>query len=223
MIHHLSMAERVVKRFALAPNSSGAKLTIGRGYYGPTVNLISTGQPVDLTEEDQGWMSEPGKLKPRQFGKLELERRFLSENELPPGAVEAFKSSKSNLGKHDLATVFAVSSVFVNQDFKSKGYGLAMYLKALELVSSRGYWLVNDTKRSTSGSAATTWKALFRYAQKTLEGPPPPQKLLDPETLEYILGYPDSWPSLRVLPTHRPAMAAFGLNGAGKKAMEDLV
>ena len=126
MGHRLSMAERVVQRFALDPNFSGVRFTLGRGARGPTVNLISLGKPVSLTEEDKGWTAEPHKLKPRQFGKLELEKRFLTDDKLPEAAPEAFKGSKSALGRLGVATVFAVGSVFVNKDFQGEGYGLAL-------------------------------------------------------------------------------------------------
>jgi len=222
------LAERVAERFAeqvlsVAPNLTGAKFTIGRGARGPKIRLEGTG-PVEFSEEELGWVVEPEKLKPRQFGELQLERRLLQETELPEGAVDAFKGSKSAFDRDDFSTVFAVNSVVVSGKFQGKGYGLALYLKALELVSSKGYWLVNDTKASTTGSAAATWKALFRYANKTLEGPPPPQELFDYENQKDTKGYKEFGGTgygipYRVVPTHRPAFCAFGLSGAGKKAL----
>ena len=83
----------------IVPNLSGAKLTIGRWALGPTVNLVSTGRPVALTEEEKGWTAEAWKLKPRQFGKLELEKRLLPVSALPAAARTAFKGSKSAFSK----------------------------------------------------------------------------------------------------------------------------
>ena len=124
----------------IVPNLSGAKLTIGRWALGPTVNLVSTGRPVALTEEEKGWTAEAWKLKPRQFGKLELEKRLLPVSALPAAARTAFRGSKSAFSKrYELAEVLAVASVFVSGDFQGEGYGLAMYLKALELASVKGY------------------------------------------------------------------------------------
>lgn len=205
------------------PNLSGAKLTIGRGAFGPAVNLVSTGRPVTLTEDDFGWTAEPWKLKPRQFGKLQLERRFLSVSGVPTEAIAAFKGSKSAFSKrNELAEVFAVNSVFVSPDFQGEGYGLAMYLKALELVSVKGYWLVNDTKHSTTRGATATWKALFRYAAKTIEGPPPPERLFDYAKQEWAVGYTADalGRTPKVVQTHRPVLAAFGLNELGVMALE---
>lgn len=81
------------------PNLSGAKLTVGRWARGPAVNLVSTDRPVTLTEKDMGWIAEPWKLKPRQFGKLELEKRFLGLKDVPAEATIAFKGSKYAFGK----------------------------------------------------------------------------------------------------------------------------
>ena len=207
----------------IVPNLSGAKLTIGRWALGPTVNLVSTGRPVALTEEEKGWTAEAWKLKPRQFGKLELEKRLLPVSALPAAARTAFRGSKSAFSKrYELAEVLAVASVFVSGDFQGEGYGLAMYLKALELASVKGYWLANDTKRSTSDSAAATWRALFRYADKTLEGPPPPEELFDYERQVTAVGYRANalsrYPT--VVETHRPVFAAFGLNRMGVRALQ---
>jgi len=205
------------------PNLSGAKFTVGRGVRGPTVNLVSTSRPVLLTEDDRGWTAEPWKLKPQQFGKLELEKRLLTLGSVPALAVAAFKGSKSAFSKrYELAEVFAVSSVFVNHDFQGEGYGLALYLKALELVSVRGYWLVNDMKSSTTASATRTWKALFRYAAKTVEGPPPPEKLFDYTKQAWVVGYRADalGSSPKVVLTHRPMMGAFGLNERGMRALQ---
>jgi hypothetical protein len=207
----------------IVPNLSGATLTVGRWDRGPSVNLVSTSRPVALTEEETGWTAEPWKLKPRQFGKLELEKRLLGLSDVPAGAPLAFKGSKSAFGKrYQLAEMFAVVSVFVSGDFQGEGYGLAMYLKALELVSVKGYWLVNDTKHSTSAGASATWRALFRYADKTLEGPPPPQQLFDYEKQAWAVGYSANALSNRptVVDTHRPVFAAFGLNRTGLKALQ---
>jgi hypothetical protein len=204
------------------PNLSGAKLTVGRWARGPAVNLVSTDRPVTLTEKDMGWTAEPWKLKPRQFGKLELEKRFLGLKDVPAAAPLAFKGSKSAFGKrYELAEVFVVASVFVSKDFQREGYGLAMYLKALELASVKGYWLVNDTKLSTSAGAAATWKALFRYADKTLEGPPPPQEMFDYVTQTWKVGYrADAFGNHpTVVSTHRHVFAAFGLNRMGAEAL----
>ena len=209
------------------PSLPGATLTVGRWSRGPTINLLSTGRPVALTEEEHGWTAEPWKLKPRQFGKLEMTKRLLGLKDLPAGASAAFKGSKSAFGKHYmLAEVFAIASVFVSGDFRRSGYGLAMYMKALELASVKGYWLVNDTKLSTSAGAAATWRALFRYADKTLEGPPPPEELFDYEHQAWKVGYRphadelSSYPT--VVSTHRPVFAAFGLNRMGVKALRAL-
>jgi len=185
------------------------------------VNLISLDKPVVITEADKGWTSEPRKLKPRQFAKLELQERFLSADHLPVEAVAAFAGSKSAFGKrHALATVFAVNAVFVNQAFQGKGCGLALYLKALELVSSKGYWLVNDTKRTTSESAVATWRAVFRYAVKTMEGVPLPERLFDYEKQAEVVGYREGD---RVVSSHRPVMAAFGLNEAGAELLRQFL
>jgi len=212
----------VVPRSSTAPNWSGTKLSIGRGYLGPTVNLVSTGRPVALTEEDRGWTAEPHKLKPGQFGKLELERRLIYRDHVPPEAVAAFMGSKSAFKRDGWAYVYAVTAVFVSKNFQGEGYGLAMYLKALELASIKGYWLMNDVKRSTSPSATATWKAVFRYAAKTVEGPPPPERLFDYAKQKEMLGYRANalgrYPT--VVPTHRPVMAAFGLNERGVRALQ---
>ena len=119
----------------IVPNLSGAKLTIGRWALGPTVNLVSTGRPVALTEEEKGWTAEAWKLKPRQF---ELEKIYIHRR--GAAARTAFRGSKSAFSKrYELAEVLAVASVFVSGDFQGEGYGLAMYLKALELASVKGY------------------------------------------------------------------------------------
>jgi hypothetical protein len=64
-------------KVALEPNLIGAKITIGRGHLGPTINIISTGKPVSRTEADEGWAVTPERLKKKQFGQLQLEQRFL--------------------------------------------------------------------------------------------------------------------------------------------------
>lgn len=93
-----------------------------------------------------------------------------------------------------------------------------MYLKALELASNQGYWLVNDTKRSTTESAYATWQALFRYTDATLVGPPAPENLFDYDRQEWAMGYhAEELGSDIIVPTHRPALAAFGLR-AGSTA-----
>jgi GNAT superfamily N-acetyltransferase len=168
---------------------SGVTLTIGRGYWGPTINLISAVKPVLLTEHERGWTAEPHKLKPRQFGKMELHPKAIAESDLPVGARAAFKGSKSAIGRYDVAHIYEVMAVFVGRQFQGQGYGLAMYLKALELAASHKCWLVNDTRQATSPSAYATWRRLIGYAAKSLVGPPPPQKLFDYERQRWAMGY----------------------------------
>jgi GNAT superfamily N-acetyltransferase len=189
------------------------------------VSLLSLAEKrARRTEWDEGYALDPRRLHPRQFGQLAFERRFLSKGDLPVGAEEAFKGSKSRFGRNDFATVLSVNTVFVAEAYKRKGYGLAMYLKALEYVSSRGYWLTNDTRRSTTGEAASTWQALFRYAQKKIHGPPPPERLFDYEKQEWGTGYYEfaSDYSQKLVTAHRPVFAAYALNGAGRAMLEKL-
>ena len=138
----------------------------------------------------------------------------------PPGALQGLKSAFSK--RYELAEVLAVASVFVSGDFQGEGYGLAMYLKALELASVKGYWLANDTKRSTSDSAAATWRALFRYADKTLEGPPPPEELFDLriQVTAVATGPTRSRAIRRSWRRTDRVFAAFGLNRMGVRALQ---
>ena len=201
----------------VATRWQGIRIAVGRGYYGPTVNLLGAGR-VSLTEHERGWMSEPHKLKPRQFGKLELDRRYLHKDVLPAGAPAAFVGTKSRFDRHGFSNVLAVAGVFVGGAFQRQGYGLAMYLMALKIAASRGLWLVNDTKRSTSTEAQRTWRALFRYAARSIEGPPLPQELFDYKHQRMAVGYRHHGLTSRedtVVATHRPVFGAFGLSGEG--------
>lgn len=221
-----------------SPNLEDIKITVGRGGRGPTINLFSTEKPKavrdpgtinlhyknpQLTEKEEDWTLGE-KWKPKQIGKLYLEKRLLGSHKLAEGAPEAFKGSKSQASrKYNLSKVFAVYSVVIGGEYRNKGFGIALYLKALELASKRGLWLVNDTDSKTSGDAKRTWKALFRYASKTIMGPPAPELLFDYDKQEYEVGYRkynlgDGGDT--VVPTHRPMFGAYGLNSSGKKIIQ---
>lgn len=208
----------------MEPNFADVRMTIGRGVLGPTVNLFSLSRPVELTEDDYGLTAEPHKIKPRQFGKLELEVRYLVDSQLPEGGVDVVLGTKTRASRRSgISKFYAVGAVFVNSKFRGEGYGLAMYLKALDFVSSKGLWMCNDTKRSTSESASGTWRALFRYANKTLEGPPPPQRLFDYAKQDWAMGYSSRENNKDVVvPDHRPMYAAYGLNGRGQQILSAL-
>ena len=221
-----------------SPNLEDIKVTVDRGGRGPTINLFSTEKPKavrvprrlpgnpQLTWKEEG-LTLGEEWKPKQIGKLYLEKRFIHADDYAEGAPEAFKGSKSWKPQNEMAEVFAVYSVVIAGEYRNKGYGIVLYLKALELASKRGLWLVNDTKVKTSRAAKRTWKALFRYANKTIMGPPAPSKLFDYDKQEWAVGY-RKWEQGRwgpfedgkVVSTHRPMFGAYGLNGSGKKIIQ---
>ena len=116
------------------------------------------------------------KFRPKQFAQLWAERRTLwhpdhggSTNDYGRNGDKTVTSLLSQqLSIVKKIEVYSVGSVFVGKAYRGQGYGLALYLLALQYASEHGTWLTNDFQFSTSSKAAGLWKAISRYADVSL-------------------------------------------------------
>jgi hypothetical protein len=171
---------------------------------------LLTDKEVTLTDFEKNWILKPTALKKNQFARVEVEERILDGELRAPefGAVLATSSAKKSApskrtGHEGLSLVQSIAGAVVGKDFQQKGYGLLLFLAALQWASSKGYWLTSDFQFSDTAAAQATWQTLQSYAQQTFTG-------------KY---------RVTVLPpvTDQPLYAAYGLNAAGAALLEPLL
>ncbi len=69
------------------------------------------------------------------------------------------------------AEVLSVDAAYIAPKLRGQGYGLLMYLKAVDLAYKRGMWMTNDFVTSTSTKAAGLWKAIGKYTVESVDMP----------------------------------------------------
>lgn len=158
--------------------------------------------PVELTPYEKDWSISPGSFKPNQFARVEVEKKLLTLHRIEEfAAVLQTPRTKSTPPKRDpeFSHVISLVGAVVGSGFASKGYGLALWLKALKWATDKGYWLASDYGGGDSADAQRTWRALFKYAQHSYEGV--------------------YWRALLPPKASQEFFAAYGLNSAGEKAL----
>ena len=188
------------------------RLVVGRGRLGPTIRLFSDVKHAGIGDAERGWLVDP--VKPKEFAQCRIELHPLlssdhhdQERGASPALTKAFEGTKSRLmKKYDMHSVYSIAGVVVGEAFRGQGYGLLLFLKALELASEKNYWLTNDFKYSDTPAAMATWRALLPYTEKSYTG--------KHSVRQYDQGDKSGF---------RDFVAAYGLNAKGQKLMNSML
>jgi GNAT superfamily N-acetyltransferase len=184
------------------------------GYVRHTFNLSA--KDGGMTDYEKDWSYDPASIKPNQFARLETSREFLNAANVP-GLVAALRAvkTKSTPKRDDWTTLNSLRGVVVAEPFRGRGYGIALFLKALENSTERGLWLASDFKDKDTADAQRTWRALAKYAEHYFEGEHP----INPHGYSALVG---KWDEPTLARGGFPFFAAFGLNAKGKKMLSTM-
>lgn len=187
-----------------------------RGYVRHTFNLHAKGG--GLSDVEKGYSYDPDSIKPDQFARLEIERESTGADYVPglADALRAVKTKSTPKKNDDWTTLNSLRGVVVAPAFQGKGYGLALFLKALEFSTESGFWLANDFEGTDTADAQRTWRALEKYAEHFFEG----EMGINRESYGAVYG--GKWDAATLAHGAAPFFAAYGLNAKGKKALKDM-